>query len=73
MLDWILPHLHTFSDVFLKEGFDKLPPHCEWNHAIKLTSGAKLQDYKIYPLSPGQQQELDSFIEENLALLRICP
>jgi len=28
-LQWIPEHLHKFSDVFLKEGFDKLSPHHE--------------------------------------------
>ena len=71
-LDQVLPHLHIFSDVFMKKEFDELPSHRKWNHAIELTPGAKLWDCKIYSLFPGQQ-ELDSFIEENLALLRICP
>ena len=35
-------HLHEFTNMFLKEGFDELPPHHEWDHAIELVSGAKL-------------------------------
>ena len=70
-LNLVPEHLHGFSDIFLKEGFNELPPHCEWDHAIELVPGAKLRDCKIYPLSPGQQCELDSFIEENLASHRI--
>jgi len=66
-------HLHEFADIFLKEGFNKLPPHHEWNHAIELVPGARLRDCKVYPLSPGQQRELDMFIEENLTLQRIHP
>ena len=72
-LDRIPTHLHEFADVFLKEGFDELPPHREWDHAIELVPGAKLRDCKIYPLSPGQQRELDTFIEDNLSSQRIRP
>ena len=66
-------HLHEFADIFLKEGFDELPPHREWDHAIELVPGARLRDCKVYPLSPGQQRELDTFIEENLTSQRIRP
>jgi len=64
-------YLHKFANVFLKEGSDELPPHHEWDHAIKLVPGARLHDCKVYPLSPGQQCELDMFIEENLTSQQI--
>ena len=72
-LNQVPGHLHEFADIFLKEGFDELPPHREWDHAIKLVPGAKLHDCKIYLLSPDQQHELDIFIEENLTSQQICP
>src|SRR5262249_2455157 len=59
--------------IFQKEGFDELPPHREWDHAIDHLPGAKLKDCKVYPLSPGQQRELDAFLEENLASNHIRP
>jgi len=68
-LNQVPDHLHKFANIFLKEGFDKLPPHRKWDHAIELVPGAKLQDCKVYPLSPRQQCELDTFIEENLTSL----
>jgi len=64
-------HLHKFANIFLKNGFDELPPHHEWNYAIELVSGAKLHDCKVYLLSPGQQCELDMFIKENLISYQI--
>jgi len=73
LLDQVSTHLHDFANVFLKEGFDKLSPHWEWDHAIKLVPGAKLRDCKVYPLSPGQQRELDTFIEKNISFQRIRP
>ena len=72
-LNQVPGHLHEFTDIFLKEGFDELPPHHEWDHTIKLVPGAKLYDCKIYPPSPGQQRELDIFIEKNLTLQQIHP
>jgi len=72
-LNWVPTHLHEFADIFLKESFDELPPHREWDHAIELVPGAKLRDCKIYPLSSGQQCELNTFIEDNLSSQRIQP
>jgi len=66
-------HLYKFADIFLKEDFDELPPHREWDYAIELVPGARLRDCKVYPLSPGQQCELDTFIEENLTSQQIHP
>ena len=72
-LSQVPEHLHDFADIFLKEGFNKLPPHREWDHAIKLVPAAKLRNCKVYPLSPSQQHELDTFIKENLTSQWICP
>jgi hypothetical protein len=60
-----------YSDVFLKPGFDTLPPHSEFDHAINLKDTFKPQRSKIYPLSPREQKELDKFLEENLSTGRI--
>jgi len=62
-----------FSDVFLKTNFDSLPPHSEFDHAINLKDTFKPQKSKIYSLSPREQSELDTFLEENLATGRIRP
>jgi len=55
-----------FQSVFAKEDFDILPEHCKWDHAIELTPGAKPKSSKVYSLSPLEQEELDTFLEENL-------
>ena len=52
--------------MFAKEDFDILPEHCKWDHAIKLTPGVKPKSSKVYSLSPLEQEELDTFLEENL-------
>jgi len=62
-----------FESVFAKEDFDILPEHRQWNHAIELIPGSEPKSSKIYPLSPVEQKELDSFLEENLRTGRIRP
>jgi len=55
-----------FQSVFAKEDFDILLEHRKWDHAIELISGAEPKSSKVYPLSPLEQAELDTFLEENL-------
>jgi len=62
-----------FESVFAKEDFDILPEHRQWDHAIELVPGSEPKSSKVYPLSPVEQKELDSFLEENLRTGRICP
>jgi len=59
--------------MFAKEDFDILPEHCKWDHAIELIPGAEPKSSKVYPLSPLEQAELDTFLEENLCTRRIRP
>jgi hypothetical protein len=66
-------HLREFHAVFSKESFDALPDHKPWDHAIELVPGEKPAGCKVYPLSPSEQKELDTFIQENLELGRIRP
>jgi len=60
-----------FESVFAKEDFDVLPEHRQWDHAIELIPGSEPKSSKVYPLSPVEQKELDSFLEENLRTGRI--
>jgi len=62
-----------FKSVFAKENFDILPEHRQWDHAIELILGSEPKSLKVYPLSPVEQKELDSFLEENLYTGRIRP
>jgi len=55
-----------FESVFAKEDFDVLLEHRQWDYAIELILGAEPKLLKVYPLSPVEQKELDSFLEENL-------
>jgi hypothetical protein len=67
-------HYHKYKTVFTKESFDALPERQPWDHAIDLKEEADpILDCKIYPLGPGKQDELDTFLEENLSSGRIRP
>ena len=65
--------IRGFESIFAKEDFDVLPEHRQWDHAIELIPGSEPKSSKVYPLSPVEQKELDSFLEENLHTGRICP
>lgn len=62
---------HEFKDIFEKEAFDKLLPQRPWDHPIELIPGTTPVDYKIYPLSPPEQTELDKFLDKNIKTGRI--
>jgi len=62
-----------FESVFAKKDFDILLEHRQWDHAIELIPGSEPKSSKVYPLSPVEQKELDSFLEENLRTRRIHP
>jgi len=62
-----------FESVFAKEDFDILLEHRQWDHAIELVLGSEPKSSKVYPLSPVEQKELNSFLEENLRTGRIHP
>jgi len=64
-------YVTEFQSVFAKEDFDILPEHCKWDHTIELIPGAEPKLSKVYPLFPLEQEELDTFLEENLCTGRI--
>lgn len=66
-------YLHDFEDVLSKEAFDILPNWKAWDHMIKLIPDSENKSCKVYPLSVAEQEQLDVFLEENLASGRICP
>jgi len=64
-------YIAEFQSVFTKEDFDILPEHHKWDHTIELIPGAEPKSSKVYPLSPLEQAELNTFLEENLRTRRI--
>jgi len=60
---FILPDcVRGFESVFAKADFDILPEHRQWDHAIELIPGLEPKPSKVYPLSPVEQKELDTFV-----------
>ena len=62
-----------FADIFEEANYQELPPHRLWDHKIELTDDWETKKWKphTYPLSYKEQEELDKFLEENLANGRI--
>jgi hypothetical protein len=60
-------HYHQWKKVFSEEEAKCFPEHQPWDIAIDLTADTpKVLDCQIYPLSLGEQHQLDSYIKENL-------
>ncbi|SJL15452.1 uncharacterized protein ARMOST_18950 [Armillaria ostoyae] len=70
--EMVPPDYRSFRDLFSKENFDELPERKPWDHAIELIPNAKSTlDCKVYPLNRNEQEQLDKFLDENLASGRI--
>ena len=59
-------YLKEFTLVFSKQTFNILLEPKERDHTIELILKSKPSGCKIYPLSPAEQKELDTFLKENL-------
>ena len=62
-----------FRSIFAKEDFNILLEHRKWDHAIELTPKVEPKSSKVYPLSPLEQEKLNTFLEENLHTGQIQP
>ena len=74
-LDEMIPlQYRQHASVFSEEESHRLPEHKTWDHAIDLVTGANTNiRTKIYPMSTNEQEELQRFLEENLAKGYIRP
>ena len=72
-LPTLLDYAKGFELVFVKEDFNILLEHRQWDHAIELIPGSESKSSKVYPLSPVEQKELNFFLEENLHTRWIHP
>ena len=67
-----LPEQYKRFEVVFSETDIPLPEHCgRLDHEIKLIEGFKPKKGSIYPLSPKEREELDEFLNENLACGKI--
>jgi len=64
-----------YVDVFSEEGFQELPPHRPWDHAIELVPNweSKRWKPKIYPIAPTERDLLEKEVKELLESGRIRP
>ena len=67
------PQYHAYLDRFDKKSAERFPPSRPYDHEIKLKDGFEPKVFKTYPISPREEEEFNSFIEENLRLGRIRP
>ena len=69
-----LPEQYKRYAVVFSETDIPLPEHHgRLDHEIKLVEGFKPKKGSIYPLSPKEREELDEFLNENLACGKIRP
>ena len=59
--------------MFSKTSFNSLSERKQWDHAIELVPDVEPSNCKVYPLALKEQDKLDTFLQENLELGRICP
>ena len=67
------PELHKYLDVFDKERAKQFLKSQPWNHAIELKEDFLPSDYKVYPLTLLETEEMNKFINKNLAKGYIRP
>jgi hypothetical protein len=55
-----------YAKVFSKEESQRFPPSQPWDHAIDLKPDAPDSiNCKIYPLMPGEQEAMKTFVQEH--------
>ena len=68
------PQYHQHAQVFSETAAHRFPDSREWDHAIDLKPDApSMLDCKVYPLSPGEDIALQTFLSENLTKGYIRP
>ena len=65
--------LHNYLLVFDKKTAKRFPESRPWDHTIDLKPDFVPRDCKVYPLTLPEQQELETFIKDNLAKGYIQP
>ena len=65
--------LHDYLSVFDKKTAEGFPESTPWDHAIDLKLDFVPRDCKVYPLSLPEQQELETFVKDNLTKGYIWP
>ena len=63
----VLSQYYVYLNVFKKKALECMLLCKPWNHAIDLVPDFKLIKSWIYPCSPIKQEEIDAFINDQLA------
>ena len=53
-------------DVFDKQTSDHFPTSQPWDHKIELKEGFEPKSFKVYPLTPREDEATKNFVKENL-------
>ncbi|KXN84894.1 hypothetical protein AN958_11936 [Leucoagaricus sp. SymC.cos] len=68
----LLDYMKEYTHLFNKINFNQLLACTQWDHEIKLTDNIPLElKAKIYPMTLKEEEELNTFIDENLKSGRI--
>ena len=62
----VLQLLHKFLHIFQKHESECIPTHKSWNHVINLKNTFKAKKDRLIPLLPQEQEEVSTFINEQL-------
>ena len=71
--DLIPKAYHSYLHLFDKKSSEHFPESRSWDHKIEMKEDFQPKVFKKYNLSPIEQQEMDKFIDENLAKGYIVP
>ena len=64
---------HQYLDIFEKKPSERMPLRKPWDHAIDLNESFVPWKAKLYPCSPTECEEIDAFIDDQLAKGYIRP
>ena len=68
----VLKQFHKHLKVFVKTVSEQILTHKPWDHAINLKPEFELKKAKVTPLSLKEQEEVDTFIKDQLEKGYIC-
>lgn len=67
------PEFHNFLDLFSEKKSERFPPEQPWDHQIEMLPTFVPKAFSPYKLTINEEEQLDKFIQENLAKGYIRP
>ncbi|QRW23800.1 Retrotransposable element Tf2 protein [Rhizoctonia solani] len=71
-LEGVPSKYHQYAKVFGEEEFNKIPPHCHYDIAIKLTEEGPLNS-PLYSMTDAKSSTLKDWLRDKLKAGKICP